>query len=160
MTDRQAAVAVLAGLDAPERGEAFDDFYRRFAGDSLVIDKWFALQASASRGDTLDTVEALLRHADFTMHNPNRLRAVAGNFAANQWVFHGQGGRGYRILADLIIAADPLNPQVAARLVPPFGRWRRFAEPYGGLMRGALERILAVPSLSRDVFEQVSKSLA
>ena len=160
MTDRQAAVAVLAGLDAPERGEALDDFYRRFACDSLVIDKWFALQASASRIDTLDTVEALLRHADFTMHNPNRLRALAGNFAANQWVFHGHGGRGYRILADLIIAADPLNPQVAARLVPPFGRWRRFAEPHGGLMRSELERILAVPFLSRDVFEQVSKSLA
>ncbi len=160
MTDRQAAVAVLAGLDAPERGEALDDFYRRFKDDSLVIDKWFALQASASRGDTLDTVEALLNHPDFTMHNPNRLRALAGSFASNQWVFHGQEGRGYRILADLIIAADPLNPQVAARLVPPLGRWRRFAEPYGGRMRAELERILATPTLSRDAFEQVSKSLA
>ncbi|MEO5808988.1 MAG: DUF3458 domain-containing protein, partial [Sphingomicrobium sp.] len=160
MTDRQAAVAVLAGIDAPERDAALDDFYRRFKNDSLVIDKWFGLQASASRADTLDTVEMLLRHPDFTMHNPNRLRAVAGSFASNQWVFHGGDGRGYRMLADLIIAADPLNPQVAARLVPPLGRWRRFAEPFGGRMRAELERILATPTLSRDSFEQVSKSLA
>ena len=160
MTDRQAAVAVLAALDAPEREMILSDFYDRYRGDGLVIDKWFALQASATRADTLATVETLRAHPDFTMANPNRLRALAGGFASNQWVFHGHDGRGYRMLADLIIAADAINPQVAARLVPPLGRWRRFAEPYSSRMHGELERIAAAPGLSKDVFEQASKSLA
>ncbi|HET9355750.1 MAG TPA: aminopeptidase N, partial [Sphingomicrobium sp.] len=88
MTDRQGALAVLTMLDGPERAEALDDFYRRFAGDPLVIDKWFALQASAPRSDALDTVEALKGHPDFTLKNPNRLRALAGGLASNHWQFH------------------------------------------------------------------------
>ena len=138
---------------------ALDDFYARFAHDPLVIDKWFALQAGAPRRDTIDTVEALLKHPDFTMKNPNRLRALAGNFAASQWVFHEKSGRGYRLLGDLIIAADAINPQTAARLVPPLGRWRRFGEDRAALMRGELERVLAAPGVSKDVYEQASKSL-
>ena len=159
MTDRQGALAVLTMVDGPERKAALDDYYTRFAHDGLVVDKWFALQAGAPRADTIDTVEALLKHPDFTLKNPNRLRAVAGNFAAGQWVFHEKSGRGYRLLADLIIAADAINPQTAARLVPPLGRWRRFEEDRAGLMRGELERVLATIGLSKDVYEQASKSL-
>ena len=83
-----------------------------------------------------------------------------GSFAGNHWAFHGADGRGYSFLADMILAADKLNPQVAARLVPPLGRWRRFGPSRAALMRQALERIAATPGLSKDVFEQVSKSLA
>jgi aminopeptidase N len=92
--------------------------------------------------------------------NPNRLRALAGTFGGNHWAFHSPDGRGYAFLADMILAADQLNPQVAARLVPSFGRWRRFEPRRAELMRQALERIVAAPGLSKDVFEQVSKSLA
>ncbi len=159
MTDRQGALAVLTMLDGPERTAALADFYDRYRGDGLVIDKWFALQAGAPRSDTIDTVEALLGHGDFTMKNPNRLRALAGSFAGNQWVFHAGSGRGYRLLGELIIRADGINPQVAARLVPPLGRWRRFEPGRAALMRAELERIVATPGLSKDVFEQASKSL-
>jgi len=159
MTDRQAALAVLTSLDVPERQTAFDHFYEHYRGDALVIDKWFGLQAASQRPGTLAVIEALTRHPDFSMTNPNRLRALAGSFAANQVAFHDASGRGYRLLADLIVAADAINPQVAARLVPPLGRWRRFVEPYSGLMRAELERIVAAPGISKDVFEQVSKSL-
>jgi aminopeptidase N len=160
MTDRQGALAVLVSLDAPERAEALDAFYDRFRDDPLVLDKWFGLQAAAQRSDTMDRVLQLLRHPDFVITNPNRLRALAGTLAANHWVFHSPDGRGYAFLTDMIIAADRLNPQVAARLVPPFGRWRRFEARRAGLMRDALERIVASPRLSKDVFEQASKSLA
>ena len=159
MTDRQGALAVLTMLDRPEQAAALGDFYDRYRGDGLVIDKWFALQAGAPRSDTIDTVEALLGHGDFTMKNPNRLRALAGSFAGNQWVFHEASGRGYRLLGELIVKADAINPQVAARLVPPLGRWRRFEPGRAALMRAALERIVATPGLSKDVFEQASKSL-
>jgi aminopeptidase N len=160
MTDRQGALGILVSLDVPERGEALDAFYDRFRDDPLVLDKWFALQAAAQRADTVDQVLRLATLPDFAMTNPNRLRSLAGTFGANHWAFHSPDGRGYEFLADMIIAADRLNPQVAARLVPPFGRWRRFEARRSQLMREALERIVGIPNLSKDVFEQVSKSLA
>ena len=159
MTDRQGALAILVSLDAPERAAALDAFYQRFQAEPLVLDKWFALQASAQLPDTIAAVQALAAHPEFTYSNPNRLRALAGTFGANHWVFHHASGRGYAFLADLILAADALNPQVAARLVPPLGRWRRFEPRRAALMRAQLERIAGSPGLSKDVFEQVSKSL-
>jgi len=137
-----------------------DSFYERFHDDPLVLDKWFALQAAAQRADTVDQVLKLAKHPDFTMTNPNRLRSLAGMFGGNHWAFHSADGRGYQFLADMIIAADRINPQIAARLVPAFGRWRRFEAKRGEMMRAALERIVATPGLSKDVFEQASKSLA
>jgi aminopeptidase N len=160
MTDRQGALGVLVSLDVPERQAALDAFFERFHDDALVLDKWFALQAAAQRADTVDQVLKLASHPDFVMTNPNRLRSLAGTFGANHWAFHSADGRGYAFLADMIIAADKLNPQVAARMVPAFGRWRRFEAKRAALMRQALERIVATPGLSKDVFEQVSKSLA
>jgi aminopeptidase N len=160
MTDRQGALGVLVSLDAPERQAALDAFYKRFHEDALVLDKWFALQAAAQRTDTVDQVLKLAAHPDFAITNPNRLRSLAGTFGANHWAFHSPDGRGYTFLADMILAADKLNPQVAARLVPPLGRWRRFEPKRSELMRQALERIVGTTGLSKDVFEQVSKSLA
>jgi aminopeptidase N len=160
MTDRQGALAVLVSTDTPQRQEALDAFYNRFRNDPLVLDKWFALQAAAQRADTVDEVLKLAGHPDFVITNPNRLRSLAGMFSGNHWAFHSADGRGYKFLADMIIAADKLNPQVAARLVPAFGRWRRFEAKRAAMMREQLERIAATPGLSKDVYEQVSKSLA
>jgi aminopeptidase N len=160
MTDRQGGLGILVSTDTPERQVALDAFYSRFHDDPLVLDKWFALQAAAQRSDTVDQVLKLARHPDFTITNPNRLRSLAGTFGGNHWAFHVADGRGYDFLADTIIAADKINPQVAARMVPAFGRWRRFEPKRAELMRKALERIVASPGLSKDVFEQASKSLA
>ncbi|MEO6580247.1 MAG: aminopeptidase N [Sphingomicrobium sp.] len=159
MTDRQGALSMLTMLDGPEREGALAEFYNRYRGDALVIDKWFGLQAAAPRRDTIDVVERLLGHKDFSMKNPNRLRSLAGSFAGNQWVFHEASGRGYRLLGDLIVKADAINPQVSARLVPPLGRWRRFEEDRAALMRAELERIVGTVGLSKDAYEQASKSL-
>jgi aminopeptidase N len=105
-------------------------------------------------------VKRLLNHPDFSLVNPNRLRSLLGAFGANQRALHDRSGEGYRFLADSILAVDKLNPQNAAKLVPPLGRWRRFGEERAPKMRAALEHILAAPGLSKDVYEQVSKSLA
>jgi len=159
MTDRQGALVVLALLGGPEKEAAFADFYDRYRSNTLVLDKWFALQAGASRADTVAVVEGLANHPDFTPKNPNRWRALISNFAATQWAFHEASGRGYRFLADMILGIDKLNPQVAARQVPSLGRWRRFEPMRAELMRAELERIVKTPGLSKDVFEQASKSL-
>ena len=159
MTDRQGALGVLVSLDRPERSDALDAYYDRYKADQLVLDKWFGLQAAALRANTAEAVERLANHPDFTLANPNRLRSLVGSFAMNQWAFHDASGRGYRFLADMIIAAERINPQTAAKLVPPLGRWRRFRPNRAALMRAELERILSAPNLSKDVFEQASKSL-
>ncbi len=130
------------------------------AGNPLVIDKWFTTQAIAFHPDTVEIVEALSGHADFTLNNPNRARSLWGAFAANQWAFNRADGRGYKLLADTIVALDKINPQSAARLVPPLGRWKRFDEARANQMRAALVQIVATPGLSKDVMEQASKSLA
>jgi aminopeptidase N len=159
MTDRQGALGVLTNSGFAEREAALDAFYERYRSNALVLDKWFTVQALASRDDTLERVEALAEHPDFTLANPNRLRALVGAFATNQRALHHGSGRGYRFLADMIVAADRLNPQTAARLVPPLGRWRRFDEARAALMKMELERIVRTPGLSKDVYEQASKSL-
>jgi aminopeptidase N len=160
MTDQIAALSALASSNAVERPLALDQFYQRWAGDALVIDKWFSLQAFSLRPDTLGQVMALTRHPAFTIANPNRLRSLVGAFSANQARFHDASGAGYRYLADQVLSVDPLNAQTAARLVAPLGRWRRFEPARAALMRAQLERIAAHPGLSKDVFEMASKSLA
>jgi len=159
MTDRQGALGTLVNGVSDKRDAAIAAFYDRFHDNALVLDKWFTAQALSTRGDVMDAVLALAKHPDFTLANPNRVRALAGAFAVNQRGFHGADGRGYAFLAETIVALDALNPQTAAKLVPPLGRWRRFDEARATLMRSALQRIVAAPGLSKDVFEQASKSL-
>ena len=92
-------------------------------------------------------------------HQLHHIRAALGALTGNQAAFHQADGAGYRLIADLVIALDPKNPQTAARMIPPLGRWKRFDEGRQAFMRAELERILAQPGLSRDVTEQASKSL-
>lgn len=159
MTDRQGGLATLVNGTSSLREKAIEAFYQRYAGNALVLDKWFQTQALSSRDDTLAAVEKLARHPDFTLANPNRARALVGAFSINQRAFHDPSGRGYRFVADQLIALDKLNPQTAAKLVPPLGRWKRFDPTRAALMRGELERIVASPGLSKDMFEQATKSL-
>jgi aminopeptidase N len=159
MTDRLSALGALASSDAAERHGALAAFYERYRDDPLVLDKWFTVQAVSTRDDTPRAVEALARHPDFTLSNPNRIRALVGAFAANPRAFHAEGGRGYRFLADMVLAVDRLNAQTAARFVPPLGRWRRFDEARAALMKAELERIVGTQGVSKEVYEQASKSL-
>ncbi|RKK02706.1 aminopeptidase N [Pseudoroseomonas wenyumeiae] len=161
MTDVLAALRVLADSTDPAREEALAAFHARWRNDPLVLDKWFTLQATSSRADTLAVVQALALHPDFDLRNPNRVRALVGAFAAGNPVhFHAASGEGYRFLAEMVIALDPVNSQVAARMVSPLGDWKRQSPERAAMMRAELERILARPNLSKGTFEKVSKSLA
>jgi aminopeptidase N len=159
MTDRQSALTVLCGLALPEREEALADFHKRHEGNPLVIDKWFSLQAGSFHPRVLDHVRALAKHPDFTLSNPNRARSLYMSAALNPKAFHDAGGEGYRMIGEVIRALDPINAQTAARFVPALGRWRRIEPGRAAMMRAELERIAAQPVLSRDVREQVTKSL-
>ena len=161
MTDVLAALAVLSAIDCPERRAALDAFHARWHGDDLVLDKWFAIQAMSPLPDTPDAVRALAKHTDFDLRNPNRVRALVASFASgNQVRFHEPSGSGYRFVSDTIIALDPMNSQVAARLVPPLGQWRRVGPARQALMKRELQRILDAPGLSKGAYEMAMRSIA
>lgn len=166
MTDRAAALSALltaatAG-DGRRAQEALEDFYRRFEKEPLVIDKWFALQATqrgSAQRPVIDIVRALMSHPAFNLKNPNRARSLIFSFcAANPAQFHAEDGSGYAFWADQVIALDALNPQVAARLARSLELWRRFTPALREKMRGALEKVAAQVK-SRDVREIVEKAL-
>ncbi len=159
MTDRQGALMVLCGLENPAREERLKAFYDRYDDNALVVDKWFTLQAFSLHPDVIAHVKALADHPDFTMSNPNRVRSLYMAFAGNPQGFHDASGAGYRMIADVILALDPINPQTAARFVSPLGRWRRIEPDRAALMKAELERIAKAENLSRDTMEQVSRSL-
>ncbi|MDH3702300.1 MAG: aminopeptidase N [Alphaproteobacteria bacterium] len=161
MTDRMGALDILKDIEDPVGQTALDAFYARWQNDSLVVDKWLSLQAMSTRPDTLQTVTGLLEHDAFSMKTPNKVRALIGAFCSgNQLRFNAADGGGYRFLTDRVLALDPINPQVAARLVGAFGQWRRFDEDRQRLMREALKRIVSTEGLSPDVYEIASKTLA
>ncbi len=161
MTDAQGALFVLADHAHPRRKEAFAHFHARFRSDPLVLDKWFTIQATSSWPDALARVQALARHEDFNLGNPNRVRALVGAFSsANAVRFHDASGGGYAFLADAVLALDGKNPQLASRLVSAFNDWRRYDDGRQRAMQGELERIAGQPALSKDVYEIVSRALS
>jgi aminopeptidase N len=161
MTDVSAALACLANSEAPEREEALEAFYQKWQHDPLVMDKWFTLQATSKRPDTLENVKRLMVHPAFNIKNPNKVRALIGAFChGNPARFHDRSGAGYVFHGDQVLALDSLNPQVAARLLGAATRWRKYDEERQKMMRAQLERIVAAPGISRDVYEIASKSLA
>ncbi|MBV9426132.1 MAG: aminopeptidase N C-terminal domain-containing protein, partial [Bradyrhizobiaceae bacterium] len=161
MTDRMAALTTLSLHDRPERATALADFYRRYEGDALVIDKWFALQAAIPEPATLDRVRKLTEHPAFSFANPNRLRSLIGAFAQlNQTQFNRADGAGYDFLADTVLALDGKNPQVAARLLSAFKSWRALEAGRRARAEATLRRVAATESLSRDVSDIVTRALA
>jgi aminopeptidase N len=160
MTDRMAALTCLVHNRLPRWKEALAAFYHQFESDPLVVDKWFSLQATSPQTETLSEIETLMAHPDFTLRNPNRVRSLVGAFAqGNPAQFHDLSGAGYAFLADRVIELDALNPQIAARLVSPLSRWRRYDSERQSIMKAQLERIQHQDNLSTDVGEIVGKSL-
>ena len=160
MTDRSHALTLLTDFETEERVTALNQFHDAYQNDHLVMDKWFTVQALSRRTDVLNDVKSLMEHPAFSIKNPNKVRALIGTFTgANPTGFHHGSGQGYRFLADQVIALNAINPQTAARLLTPFGRWRRFDEKRQHLMQKELERIRGVSDLAPDISEVVSKFL-
>jgi aminopeptidase N len=162
MTEQLGALGCL--LRNPEAtgaaAEALGSFYRQWAQDRLVIDKWFSLQVANTAGPrAVALAEELTAHPDFDMKNPNRFRAVLGALAMTPSGFHAADGAGYRLLADWLLQLDPLNPQTAARMSTAFETWRRYDAGRQAHARAALERLLGAPGLSRDLHEMAARML-
>jgi aminopeptidase N len=160
MTDRLAALSALINSNAPGKEDALAGFYNEFEQEALVIDKWFALQATARTTDVAK-VRDLMTHPAFTLKNPNRARSLIFSFCnGNPAQFHAADGSGYAFWAEQVITLNALNPQVAARLARSLDRWRKYAPGLQTQMKAALKQVAATRSLSKDVLEVVTKSLA
>jgi aminopeptidase N len=161
MTDRLAALSLINQTDGAPRDTALAAFAERYDTEPLVMDKWFALQATAPLPGATARVRSLMRHPRFSLTNPNKVRALIGSFAmGNQTGFHAADGSGYAFLAEQIKALNGLNPQIAARLVAPLSRWQRYDPDRQAMMRAALHEIATASALAPDLYEVVTKSLA
>ncbi|MDG2115481.1 MAG: aminopeptidase N [Porticoccaceae bacterium] len=162
MTDQAAALSALVNCPAAVEyaAEALQLFERQYQDEALVMNLWFQIQATNSQSNGLPRVQSLMQHSAFNMTNPNKIRSLIGAFcSANLVNFHNTDGSGYEFLQQQICALNSVNPQVAARLVAPLTRWKKFAQPNRQLMRDALEAIAQQPNLVKDIQEIISKSL-
>lgn len=160
MTDSLAAMTALNRHDSGLREQAFSVFFTVWKHDALVMDKWFSLQATSPRSTTLGDVKLLTKHPLFDWKNPNKVYALIGGFCARNAVqFHQTSGDGYVFLREAVQKLDPMNPQVAARMVKPLTTWKRYDKERQAKMKQQLEIILGSAGLSPDVYELVTKSL-
>ena len=162
MTDRLGAVSALVNSHSTLAEPALQKFHAMFRSEALVIDTWFALQASAPEvdGRVFARAKQLLKHPDFSIRNPNRARSLIGTLCAgNPAAFHRVDAAGYVFWADRVIELDSANPQLASRMARYCDRWSRLAEPYRSAAREAIARVAAKPGLSSDVNEIVTHAL-
>lgn len=160
MTDELAALSILANIEGDARQVALDRFAARWQSDSLVMNKWFATQARVTIPGVREHVLALTTHPAFDPENPNKVRSLYGAFAGNPVHFHAADGSGYALLADEVLALNAFNPMVAGRLATAYRKYKRLPADAQALMKRELERIMASPDLSPDVYEIISKTLA
>jgi len=161
MSDKMAGLAVLAsmsGKGAAARDEALKKFFDDAAGDALVLNKWFLVQALADLPDVLDRVKELKKHPDFTVLNPNRCRSLVSAFAMNSAAFHAEDGAGYNFIGEMLAELDQLNPQLSSGMARGLIQWRRYDETRGAMMKAELEK-LASSKLSDDLYEVVNRGL-
>ncbi|HEU5296686.1 MAG TPA: aminopeptidase N [Burkholderiaceae bacterium] len=162
MTDRLGALRALVDSHSELAAGALQRLYDQFAHEPLVVDKWFALQATASERDArvFARVRELMQHRAFTLKNPNRARSLVGAFCLrNPGAFHRADAAGYVFWAERVIELDALNPQLAARVARALDRWTHLAEPYRSAAREAVARVAQRGDLSADVREIVTKAL-
>ncbi|WP_075319977.1 aminopeptidase N [Histophilus somni] len=160
MTDSLNALKSATQAQLPCRDQLLADFEQKWQQDGLVMDKWFALQATRPEDNTLDYVQQLMEHPSFNFNNPNRLRALVGSFCVhNLKGFHAIDGSGYRFLTEILLRLNESNPQVASRLIEPLIRFSRFDPQRQTLMKRALVRLSEVENLSKDLFEKIEKAL-
>ncbi len=162
MTDMVQALTVLAHRfpEDAATAEALATFVKRFENNPLVLDKWFALQATIPGGDTLNRVNALMEHPLYVATNPNRVRSLVGSLAfANPTAFNRADGEGYRLLGAQVTQIDPRNPQLAARLLTAMRSWRALDASRADHARAALLEIDRTSKLSTDVRDLIERML-
>ena len=160
LSDRLCAARLIINHgDEAHRAHLIEDFFGKWKHENLVVNQWFILQATRPGAETVDLVTALTEHEAFDWRNPNKVRSLISAFAtANPTAFHRLDGSGYRLLGGAVQRLQAANPQIAARMLTPLTRWRRYGHGQE-LMQAELQALADIPDLSQDVFEVVQRSL-
>ncbi|MEO0398994.1 MAG: aminopeptidase N [Pseudomonadota bacterium] len=159
MTDKAAAVAVLANSESPLREQVLADFYEQWRGDDLVVNKWLGWNAQDPSAAALERVKGFLDHESFDIKTPNKVRALLGVFSHhNMKRFHAADGAGYRFVAEQILAIDVLNPQLAARMTGAFELWAHLENGRRSHAQSALKAMLD-GEVSTNLREMVERLL-
>jgi len=165
MSERLAGLSALVQARAGLADAALERFHAAAQGNALVIDKWFEVQARATEdphgpGNVLARVRTLLAHREFSLRNPNRVRALLVSLCRdNPAAFHRADAAGYVFWAERLLELDAINPSLAGRLARVMDRWSHLAEPYRGAAREAISRVAARSELSTEVREIVNRAL-
>ena len=159
MTERQGALEQLIAVGRDK--DALAAFAQEFGDNRLVMDKWFMVQPLRAAPDmAVARARDLAARADFDWKNPNRFRALLGGLTANHAGFHAADGSGYDFVAEWLMRLDPVNPQTTARMSSAFETVSRYDAKRQAHARAALQRIAALPGLSRNTSEMVTRILA
>ena len=158
MSAEMGALGALVHIECPERDAALDRFHAAHAHEHLLIYKWLMLEAQCIGEGAAARIERLTHHKDFSWTTPNKVYALIGGFTGgNITGFNAADGSGYRVVADAILTLDSINPQVASRVATGFRSCRLLEPGRKAAAQAQLNRVLAEPSLSRDVYEIMSK---
>ncbi len=160
MTDRIESLSCLINYCNYDIAlEIFNHFYEKWKTNELIIDKWFALQASA-RNIKISNIYKLMKHRDFNIFNPNRVYSLIFQFCANNLKeFHNHNGSGYQYWTEQILALDKINPEIAANLTRILESWKKFIPELRCLVNNSLEYIKKQSNLSHNVFEIIKEFL-
>jgi len=160
LTYRLAALSILVNQDLPHKKEALDQFYKRYDGDDLVLNKWFMLQAMEPTEKALDTVKKLIKHKVFDMKNPNKVRALIGAFGRNLTAFNRADGKGYEFYAAECGKLDKMNPKITSNLLTAFSKFKKFDKAHQEKVRLVLGKLLKQKGLSVNARETIERILA
>ncbi|WP_133406646.1 aminopeptidase N [Parashewanella tropica] len=161
MTDSLGALKVSSDLNLSNRDSLMTHFENKWVDTPLVMDKWFTLQAIQDSEQVIDKIKALTTHKAFSFNNPNRVRSLIGSFAVgNVEHFHKADGSGYQYLTEILKKINTINPQVAARIITPLIQFSKFDQGRQQHIKACLQELMALPDLSKDLFEKVSRALA
>lgn len=159
MTDRIAALDILENTSPEFSAVLLEHFYKKYKDNTLVMNKYFSILAASHRDGTLERVMALQNDPAYNELVPNLVRSLIGVFARNYKHFHAKDGYGYKFVADKIIDIDKINPQMASGLAGAFKIYEKLNSVNKKLMKVELDRVVSEPSISKNVYEIVSKIL-
>ena len=161
MTDTLAALGCAARHHHYDFANMMADFEQKWSDTPLVMDKWFAIQASVNDQAIYENLTQLIAHPLFSLKNPNRARALIGAFTTNNpRYFHCASGRGYQFLIEQLILLNDINPQVASRLITPLIQFKSFDKARQTMIKIKLEQLTKQVSLSKDLQEKLDAALA
>ena len=157
MTISRAALGALKPLDNTLTDEASNLFYNLWKENPVVLDSWFAYEASRPHKRGINVIEKLLSHPKFDWKAPNAIRAVLGGFSKNIDLFHSLDGQGYLFMADKLIEVDKINPITASRMVKIFSKWKTYIDKNKEGMYESLLKLnkANISSNTREVVELI-----